>query len=830
MKRLIYCFLFIIALYSISFSRTKVSDYARKGGKSVRTSSTTLYNLMETYPNCTITIYKKGTTTLASIYTNESGTIKANPFTAGSDASYSFYIDLKRYDIKFSGTGIATPFTLSDKFVNDSNDLFDVISFGAKCDNSTIDTIAISNAITAAALVDGSIIISRGTCRTQSVTFPSNIELDMKQGGILYPITGQTITINSNIAANNSQHFSNATIGLGTIDFTSNTIVKTLYTDWWGFNSTDDKPQINAAIASMPFGSKMKFSSKNYKHSGWSLDHKAQITIEGNESLDGYIDPSWGTVFTYIGVDGGNAITINNCYSCTFRGFMSKGADINTIPGTTGATRNLYITMTAGGNPPLSSQNVFQSLDIQAGNTRTDQILVDIDNASGTNNEFQRFRDCKLIGGTGSQVFNASLGIGIRLGHANVKQIFISGTTFLTLAIGIDSHSGSFRGIGNSWSHVHTIYYGTFSDAIEVVGDDSEACTQILQDGPSGNGIPFTFTGCRWDAIRGAAPANSSERSILPVFNYGSKLNIIGSTITAWPEIDNQNFTSKFLDGTGVDEVSAIGSLEWFNSFAGKNGAEPIPEINFNQALSSFLSSHVLGTSKTVLGSNTNNQNSYAGISLTGNKIDLIGVQRTKNMDVGDIAEVDSIVVGSGAAIEIIELARPQRPDYLTIGANDFGLNLTIAIIAMNSMNHRTMPSLIREGILGNTTLSVSNYVKLTWPKIKGATNYLVLQFASGAWRLIDTVAASGIDTETYNIVANPAGAYTYTLPTFNETTRIKFRGPLAPVSTLFANLAIPTPANGDIRYCPDCTIANPCAGSGTGAFAKRLNNIWVCN
>lgn len=48
----------------------------------------------------------------------------------------------------------------------------------------------------------------------------------------------------------------------------------------------------------------------------------------------------------------------------------------------------------------------------------------------------------------------------------------------------------------------------------------------------------------------------------------------------------------------------------------------------------------------------------------------------------------------------------------------------------------------------------------------------------------------------------------------------------LSPV--LFTNLG--APSNGTLYYCPDCTVANPCAGSGTGALAKRLNNIWVCN
>lgn len=45
---------------------------------------------------------------------------------------------------------------------------------------------------------------------------------------------------------------------------------------------------------------------------------------------------------------------------------------------------------------------------------------------------------------------------------------------------------------------------------------------------------------------------------------------------------------------------------------------------------------------------------------------------------------------------------------------------------------------------------------------------------------------------------------------------------------TVFTSLGIP--GNGMLAFCSDCTIANPCAGGGTGAFAKRLNGVWVCN
>lgn len=45
---------------------------------------------------------------------------------------------------------------------------------------------------------------------------------------------------------------------------------------------------------------------------------------------------------------------------------------------------------------------------------------------------------------------------------------------------------------------------------------------------------------------------------------------------------------------------------------------------------------------------------------------------------------------------------------------------------------------------------------------------------------------------------------------------------------TPFASLG--TPTGGLIKWCPDCTGANPCAGSGPGAYAKANGSAWVCN
>lgn len=118
MRRLFLSIIFLILLAIPAISQNiKVAGIASKGGKIVRTSAQVQHTLMETYPSCTITVYQTGTLTLASIFSDEIGTTKSNPFTANSDASWSFYIAQGRYDIKFSGTGIIVPFTLSDVFV-----------------------------------------------------------------------------------------------------------------------------------------------------------------------------------------------------------------------------------------------------------------------------------------------------------------------------------------------------------------------------------------------------------------------------------------------------------------------------------------------------------------------------------------------------------------------------------------------------------------------------------------------------------------------------------------------------------------------------------------
>lgn len=74
----------------------------------------------------------------------------------------------------------------------------------------------------------------------------------------------------------------------------------------------------------------------------------------------------------------------------------------------------------------------------------------------------------------------------------------------------------------------------------------------------------------------------------------------------------------------------------------------------------------------------------------------------------------------------------------------------------------------------------------------------------------------------------NSSGATQWTMPESSGNLIGTGDNRIRPGTDTFTNLG--AEADGTIVYCSDCTIANPCAGSGTGALAKRINSTWICN
>lgn len=95
-------------------------NWCQVGGQQVMLAglpSTT--TVQQSFPNCTVSVYFSGTLTLSPIFSDKIGTIKGNPFTANSDASFLFYASPSvPLDIVISGGGMPSPRTFVGVVVN----------------------------------------------------------------------------------------------------------------------------------------------------------------------------------------------------------------------------------------------------------------------------------------------------------------------------------------------------------------------------------------------------------------------------------------------------------------------------------------------------------------------------------------------------------------------------------------------------------------------------------------------------------------------------------------------------------------------------------------
>lgn len=113
--------------------------------------------------------------------------------------------------------------------------------------------------------------------------------------------------------------------------------------------------------------------------------------------------------------------------------------------------------------------------------------------------------------------------------------------------------------------------------------------------------------------------------------------------------------------------------------------------------------------------------------------------------------------------------------------------------------------------------------------------------WTGGAIRLannssIHLVSTTGNDGLIYNDLSNNIqilagnGGSVKILGSSGNGFSVDTNGALVLRSVTFAQLNSVLTADNMMVYCSDCTIANPCAGSGSGSIAKRLNSVKVCN
>ena len=121
LTRLLFTMAFLLSLSGTAFSQlTRLWGYAQQGAAAVTVngisaviSQGTSNVTLASYPNATVTIYAAGGAILPGrwVFSDSSGTIKGNPFTADANAYWFCYLVAGTYDVRFSGTGITVPFT-----------------------------------------------------------------------------------------------------------------------------------------------------------------------------------------------------------------------------------------------------------------------------------------------------------------------------------------------------------------------------------------------------------------------------------------------------------------------------------------------------------------------------------------------------------------------------------------------------------------------------------------------------------------------------------------------------------------------------------------------
>jgi hypothetical protein len=120
MRKIFWLLLLLVGLCGSASAQTyeKIQGFCEQGGQTVITDGrTSTTKTQRSYPSCTITVYQTGTTTLASIASDSSGTPKSNPFTADTDGYWSWYAQSGVYDVKMSGGGLAAPITRSGYWI-----------------------------------------------------------------------------------------------------------------------------------------------------------------------------------------------------------------------------------------------------------------------------------------------------------------------------------------------------------------------------------------------------------------------------------------------------------------------------------------------------------------------------------------------------------------------------------------------------------------------------------------------------------------------------------------------------------------------------------------
>lgn len=280
-RLLLLLWLLLLPVMAAQAQYVKVLGVAGRSTSVVTSGIPSTNKAFVTYPLATIDIYATGTTTHLPIFSSSTGTVKANPFSATTpDAYYDFFVASgTAFDVRISGVsgGVTiTPFTRSG-YVAPGTSGVTLLQCGGSNDTTLLS---------AASALGGTIEIPNGiTCASDSLTISTALQVD--KGGLLQPLSGQTLTLTGPQIGGTQQRFD---ASLGTISFTGNTLLPVVYPTWWATNTTPGTTDMGTAItasvtAARTANATILFPSGTYAYAVCPNFGFSNITVRG----EGYV-------------------------------------------------------------------------------------------------------------------------------------------------------------------------------------------------------------------------------------------------------------------------------------------------------------------------------------------------------------------------------------------------------------------------------------------------------------------------------------------------------------------------------------------------------------
>lgn len=298
--------------------------------------------------------------------------------------------------------------------------------------------------------------------------------------------------------------------------------------------------------------------------------------------------------------------------------------------------------------------------------------------------------------------------------------------------------------------------------------------------------------------IFNASGGSANQRSVIRGMRFTSCFVCINFAAAAYWKITDSDF---------ITPVNTSVIIE--NSVNNEEGDNLIEGSNFNAIAGSTLK-HV-------------SMNTSSGLRVSSTKF------------LGGATQLH-VNIPTGADVSLLQVVNSSFENYndhgIRITTNSTGIfqraNITGNEFALTESGSDT--GILIDGSNASAIAVVGNNFRI----LNTASNAVYVTAGSNIVFSGNLIICNSASTNGININDGNAGPTTITI-TGNRTTSCN-AGIVANTSTLMNNNSPVTtahlfaPVDGSTVYCTDCSIANPCGGSSSGAYAKRVRGAWVCN